>query len=208
MEKAFNGIVKNIILACAILLGAVQAHAYAPTHYAAQSALASGHWVKVKVDTVGIYQISYSQLREWGFSDPSKVRVYGRGPAEQVAQQFNTTYGDDLRPGLTLHQDNKLLFYGEGPIAFTIKGVTTNEIAENYYDNNNYYFLHQENSKVADAASPYVPGGTDASFNAYGVQMHKFNEQNPLRGGALFQGKRLENGGVQSMEFELDLIHI
>ncbi|MDE6042741.1 MAG: hypothetical protein K2G07_04240, partial [Muribaculaceae bacterium] len=44
---------------------------------AADSRLAQGKWVKVKVDTEGIQQITHEQLRSWGFKKPEYVTVYG-----------------------------------------------------------------------------------------------------------------------------------
>ena len=42
-----------------------------PSRYATQSQLADGYWVKVAVYESGIHQITYRELRRWGFSDPS-----------------------------------------------------------------------------------------------------------------------------------------
>lgn len=61
-------------VACASSLTAL---ALPTSYYSSTSTLASGKWVKIKVSESGIHQITYAQLREWGFSDPSKVAVYG-----------------------------------------------------------------------------------------------------------------------------------
>lgn len=47
--------------------------------YASESALKDGRWVKISVSETGIHLISNSNLKKWGFSDPSKVHVYGYG---------------------------------------------------------------------------------------------------------------------------------
>ena len=47
------------------------------SHYASQSVLSSGHWVKISVDESGLYRIPASTLRRWGFTDLSKVRIHG-----------------------------------------------------------------------------------------------------------------------------------
>ncbi|MDE6040540.1 MAG: hypothetical protein K2F99_03085 [Muribaculaceae bacterium] len=39
---------------------------YDKDYYATQSNLASGRWVKVAVDTTGIYQLDYSTMLRWG----------------------------------------------------------------------------------------------------------------------------------------------
>ena len=53
------------------------AHALPTEHYAEHSVLSSGKWYKISVTQSGIHEISYSQLKNWGFSDPSRVRIYG-----------------------------------------------------------------------------------------------------------------------------------
>ena len=58
-------------------LGTVQLLAYSPERYAASSRLASGKWAKIRVNEGGMQFLSNSQIRNLGFSDPSKVRVYG-----------------------------------------------------------------------------------------------------------------------------------
>ena len=52
--------------------GALSAEAYAT-----ESRLASGRWVKIKVTESGLYAISKSTAQSWGFSDISKVKVFG-----------------------------------------------------------------------------------------------------------------------------------
>ena len=44
------------------------------SHYASSSALAEGRWVKVKTGATGMHLVTNTQLRNMGFSDPSKVR--------------------------------------------------------------------------------------------------------------------------------------
>ncbi|MDE6246244.1 MAG: hypothetical protein K2M41_00170, partial [Muribaculaceae bacterium] len=47
--------------------------------YAAQSQLAEGKWVRVKIGRTGMQFVSAATLRNLGFSDPSKVNAYGFG---------------------------------------------------------------------------------------------------------------------------------
>lgn len=64
--------------------------------YATRSALADGRWVKIAVDRSGMHRISESTLRSWGFSDPSKVKVYGYGGAPIGDALAERTYIDDV----------------------------------------------------------------------------------------------------------------
>ena len=42
-----------------------------------------GRWVKISVPASGIYQLTDKLLRNAGFADPSRVKVYGYGGALQ-----------------------------------------------------------------------------------------------------------------------------
>ena len=47
--------------------------------YAENSILAEGNWVKISTTDAGIYQITEDSLRAWGFTDPSKIKLFGYG---------------------------------------------------------------------------------------------------------------------------------
>ena len=49
------------------------------SRYAAHSVLASGRWAKIRVPSTGVYQLSESLIRQAGFSDINRVKVYGYG---------------------------------------------------------------------------------------------------------------------------------
>ena len=80
--------------------------------YVPSSVLASGQWVKVHIDSTSVYRIDYHTLREWGFTEPEKVRVFGYGSVEQA--HLLDTAPDDLPPVAVHHSGDALYFYGEG----------------------------------------------------------------------------------------------
>ncbi len=45
--------------------------------YAANSRLATGRWVKIRVSAEGVYELTKAQLSSMGFSNPDRVRLYG-----------------------------------------------------------------------------------------------------------------------------------
>lgn len=63
--------------------------------FASNSALSSGKWVKVNVKRTGLQFISASTLRSFGFSDPSKVNVYGYG-GRIIPETLSADDPDDL----------------------------------------------------------------------------------------------------------------
>ena len=74
-----------VFLAISICLP-LKIHALPIDTYATESALKDGHWVKISVSETGMHLISNSNLQKWGFSDPSKVHVYGYGGKRHPAR--------------------------------------------------------------------------------------------------------------------------
>ena len=87
---------------------------WAEGNYASQSVLSSGRWVKIKVTKNGVYKLTASDLNKMGFSDPSKVSVYGYGGWILDEQFSDSAYQDDL-PAVPVWRDGSTLyFYARG----------------------------------------------------------------------------------------------
>jgi hypothetical protein len=115
-------------LVCAavlVILGVNCASAFNPTRYKTTSKLASGKWVKISIVESGVYELTYDELREMGFSNPQNVKVYGNG-GNRISETLNGSYPDDLVLVPILRTDNKICFYGNGPLAFSISDYATN----------------------------------------------------------------------------------
>ena len=67
-------------------------------YYTQQSALRSGHWVKIKVRESGMHQITDAELRAMGFTDPEKVAVYGYPAVSLSDYRLTSESSDDLPP--------------------------------------------------------------------------------------------------------------
>ena len=67
--------------------------------YAAHSVLAEGTWAKIRVPETGVYEITDALARRAGFSDLSRVKVYGYGGALQnaVLTEEDLVKYDDLK---------------------------------------------------------------------------------------------------------------
>ena len=85
------------------LLAAISGNA---ASYAKTSALNTGKWVKIKVEDTGIYQISAATLSGWGFSDISKVKIFGYGGA-MISEIMGNGYIDDLPQVPVMRSDRK-----------------------------------------------------------------------------------------------------
>ena len=71
-----------------------KAYASAADIYAEHSLLASGKWAKIRVSSSGVYQLTEATVRQAGFSNINKVKIYGYGGNLQnealYANDFNT----------------------------------------------------------------------------------------------------------------------
>ena len=140
----------KIQLACMavlVLLGAGTASAFNPTVYASNSRLATGKWVKVFIPESGVYEITYDEMLEMGFTNPNMVRVYGYG-GNRINEVLNTTSWDDLSRVPILRTGDKICFYGNGPTQFSISNYSTTPHFTrifNPYSDEGCYFLTEEN---------------------------------------------------------------
>lgn len=110
-----------------------------PMRYVHESVLSSGRWVKVRVASSGVYGFSYSRLRELGFADPSKVKVYGYG-GKQLPESKLQNMIDDLPSQPVWNDGARILFYAQGPEDVSYSGGYLVH-SVNYYSDYGCYFL-------------------------------------------------------------------
>ncbi len=74
------------------------------------SRLASGRWVKIRVDSAGVYQLTADELSALGFDSPEKVNVYGFNPTLLLSHSASVIPSDiDVIP--SIFTSGKLVFY-------------------------------------------------------------------------------------------------
>lgn len=192
-----------MILALGLLLiPGVGKSALNSNFFKTRSQLAEGKWVKIGVEETGVYEISYAELEEMGFSDPSKVGLYGRG-GRVMPENFTTnagapTFTDDLTQVPVLHMGTKLYFYGLGPeeikfqadSKFQAGGYFT-RVSNNIYTRRGYYFLTDATAPKAMSTTSYVatanPVETGVSYRYHELD----SVQNNTGSGQLFWGERI-----------------
>ena len=112
--------------------------------YVANSVLASGRWAKISVPSTGVYQLTDALIKEAGFSDLSKVKIYGYGGAMQP-EKLTATYladTDDLKELPTCQVDGKRIFYGIGPVSWD----SNHQRIRNPYATAGCYFLTESDA--------------------------------------------------------------
>lgn len=117
--------------------------------YASSSVLSSGLWVKIDVPATGLQTLSRQTLKNFGFSDPKKVYVYGYG-GRQISEALTTSLPDDLPPvPIVRKDDGSISFYATdniSPTASASSGMAYGHTINPYSDTSCYFLSDAEPS--------------------------------------------------------------
>lgn len=119
----------------------------AAARYADHSVLASGRWVKISIPKTGVYHLSNSVISEAGFSDASRVKIYGYGGALQpeILTDAYLTSTDDLKEVPTCTINGRRLFFGTGTVTWD---KTSDKVRKrNNYSTEAFYFLTESDGE-------------------------------------------------------------
>lgn len=141
------------------------------------SVLASGKWVKIRVKDEGVYQINASDLSGMGFTDLSRLKLYGYGGRVQSLDwKFDGTEGsvpDDLNEVPLYRRDGSVIFWADGTVAWTWNERTAKWTHENQpYSDYSYYFLTEGDSPAAFETEPSATGGSTSAYEVSTVKGH------------------------------------
>lgn len=183
--------------------------------FATQSRLASGRWAKVGVSETGIHRITAAQLRSMGFSDPSQVKVFGYGGRRLSERLVADSVRDDLPQTPSLLTSDGIVFYAEGPTAWTRVNKNAAATGEperfnhviNPYSLKGYYFLtdgaddERAGATPSTVTAPASASGAAVTFREHTV-LHE--EQNILgESGHSFFGHDLKENPAYSYSVSL-----
>lgn len=127
--------------------------------YASHSVLSKGKWAKIRVKDEGIYALTPSFISSLGFSDLSRIKVYGYGGRVEndvikYTQVDDTDY-DDLEEVPLYRRANDAIFYAEGTRRWstltlnTSSGVYISKHQNNPYSSYSYYFITEGDAPLA-----------------------------------------------------------
>lgn len=193
---------KFLMSAVAALAAVPAAYCADASSYASESVLSSGHWVKIKVDKAGIYEITYDQLRAWGFSNPTQVTVWGYGGASLTDNKLSAPVPDDLSQQFSYYHSGyeKLLFYGVADLDVRLKSNTSIDVKRNVYSLSGYYFLTDSRTLIPKRYIPYVSTGRITVPYHTRLEYFENDEMNPTSGGSFWFGQSLMDG-EQTLRF-------
>ncbi|MFO7369993.1 MAG: type IX secretion system sortase PorU [Bacteroidales bacterium] len=175
---------------------------YASTEPAQASVLASGKWYKIKVYKDGVYRLTFEDISNMGFSDPSAIRVFGNGGKMIPLLNSDPRYDDLIENSIYINKGSDgifnagdfILFYAKGPVTWSYNSQTTMYDQQvNLYSNASYYFLTTEaGSGKKISTRPTVQGNPQffiTSFNDYAC--YEKNNFNLLKSGRQWFGKKI-----------------
>lgn len=141
--------------------------AAAKDRHADHSVLASGQWAKISIPETGIYQLTEALVRQAGFKDINKVKIYGYGGAMQP-DRLEANYlqmTDDLPEVPTCIVNGRRLFHGVGPVGWNSASSTTR--IRNPYSDYGYYFLTESDDEPLMVDSATFVGAFYPTTNDY-----------------------------------------
>ena len=123
--------------------------------YAQNSLLANGRWVRIAVKENGVHKITHEELKKMGFTDPSKVRLYGYGGNILPESQIENL-PDDLCEVPLWRENGYMLFYAKGLTRWEYSSGRFIH-AQNVYANDACYFLTESDETPMAFAKEVMP---------------------------------------------------
>jgi hypothetical protein len=174
------------------------------------SVLSSGKWIKIKTKDRGIYKVTYDQIKQWGFSNPDQVVLYGTGGYMLPFMNDDLSFDDLPTYPTWTGKDNAgkdcLFFYSTGNISLS-QNLETRMFShqQNYYSTETYFFLSDKgNTRTIDkvAALADVAGKKVTSFLKYDYSEKE--SVNLISSGSRWFGERFNSGSSQTVNFALE----
>jgi len=175
------------------------------------SVLKQGKWIKIGFSGKGIIKIPYSKLTSLGFTDPSKVNVFGSGGTILSEDPGEINY-DDLEQSAVWHDKNNgadcLFFYTPGTTEWKLvekDSVYVHRLDD--YSTKGYFFLTNNvgNPKVAELLPVIQQPATHSVtvFDSYQLFENELENVLPLGSGKQWFGDKFKNSSVKNIDFDL-----
>lgn len=176
-----------------------------------ESILKQGNWIKISTTKEGIYKIPYSKLKDWGFSNPANVSVFGSGGLS-LSENPGTIDYDDLPQNAVWHGKNNgadcLFFFAPGTVEWRLNPATQLfEHRLNDYATKGFFYLSENANppKLVEQlpAIAQMPTTTVNSFDAYDFYENELENILPFGSGKNWYGELLMNSSAKNINFDL-----
>ena len=177
----------------------------AANRYAAHSMLAEGRWVKIRVADSGIHMLTHYNLKQMGFSEPNRVRVYGYG-GQLLSEADPEQWTDDLCEVGVWRGEDRILFYAHGSVRWTLEEDNTFTHTRNPYSDYGYYFLTESDEVVPNVVPESVasPVTEEIIQTTPSYVLHEVDDYAWFHGGRqLVESYDYANGSAKSYPLDL-----
>lgn len=213
-QKLFYLSCAFILTTAALPLSSASAATMDKSHFAQTSKLSStaGKFIKIRCSEAGVQQLTAAQLRQWGFSSISNVRVLGFNVTELHDNKLDAGTPDDLEVIPTYRTgsgDNaRLFFYNPGIYCITVTADSAYpkkprfSINENRYSDYTYYIVTDAMPGADDRMTEVYSKSTGKWLtNHISAQYSRSRELHPEEGGSFYIGEKTTD--KLSYSFEL-----
>lgn len=198
-------VLQHIICTFALILcfvASAPAAALPVDHFASESRLATGKWVKISVTETGLYRIPAATLRQWGFRSPEKVRICGYGGRQIDPLLTAENYIDDLPTVQSAVTPQGIVFYAEGPLTWT----DAYGFMPNIYSTKGYYFVTETDDDAIPAReipTQGTPQSTGTPVASFTERLHHETERTTVgEVGYLLVGENFRAASTQRLAFD------
>lgn len=194
--------VVRLAVILAVMLTPARGAAFSSDTYTDSSALAEGKWVKISVAETGLYCITAADLRSWGFSDPSRVRIHGYGGQRISDHMTQAGFIDDLPQVQSVVSQRGVVFYALGPETWTYSDNSWSH-SLNPFSTAGYYFVTESDAPAREIVTEGRELTADRTF-ATSFTEHLFHESDkvsPATLGLLLVGEDFRYTSSQSFRF-------
>lgn len=173
------------------------------SHYAQHSVLSEGRWATVEVSETGMTLITDAMLRNLGFSDPSKVRVYGTG-GSMVAEALDASMPDDLPMVPSVRTSKGIVFFARDNHTWAPRdGVRPYTHTINPYTEKSVYFISDaETGRTVGELN--LQGSSTADVTTFvNRQVHEQELAHLGESGRTYLGEDFRGTRSQTFDFKL-----
>lgn len=210
MPHTIDFVKKNtitLLLSAIFMLMASATYGRASSDYAANSVLADGNWIKISTTKAGIYQITDDSLRAWGFSDPSKVKLFGYG-GRVIDELFSNSDGyiDDLPQIPLWRQNGRLYFYSTGTTLweFDDNSLEFTHRLQPYSTHACYFLTDKEVTPAQFSTLDGTPSGNETTISTFDdYTVHEQELVSVGKTGQNFFGEDFMTNSSQDFTFHL-----
>ncbi|MFH2143017.1 MAG: type IX secretion system sortase PorU, partial [Bacteroidota bacterium] len=171
-------------------------------NYSANSVLKDSKWFKIKINTDGIYKLSYDELVSMGLTNiGSGVRVFGNGGGMLPVSNSEFHY-DDLNENAiyinkgsdgVFNSGDYILFYAKAPVVWSYDPtINLFKHTLHLFSDYSYYYITAGTPKTIETlnSSAQIPTHTINSYDLY--RFHELETVNLIKSGSQWFGEHFD----------------